>query len=37
MVVVEVDTCSYLVGVVDRNTVVLEGVAVYFFPPGVVL
>ena len=35
--VVGVDTCSHLVEVVGRNTVAaFEGVAVYFFPHGVV-
>ena len=38
VVVVEVGTCSHLVEVVGRNTVAAhDGVAVYFFPPGVVL
>ena len=33
-----VDTCIHLVEVVDRSTVAaLEGVAVYFYLPGVML
>ena len=38
VVVVGVDTCIYLVEVVDRNTAAaLEGVAVCFYLPGVML